>query len=182
MDDAGIVELFWKRDEEAIRECRASYEPLLRSIAYRILGRSEDVKECLNDTWLRAWNAIPPERPRRLVAFLGTITRHLALDCYRRGHSKRQGQGETALCLDELGECIGEEHPIEDRLALREVLNAFLEQLPERSRRLFQLRYWYVMPVADIARQEKMSESAVKMQLSRARQQLAALLRQEGFL
>ena len=181
MEDAQIIRLFWERNEEAIRECRDAYGRYCRSIAGRILSRQEDLEECLNDTWLRAWNSIPPQKPQKLAVFLGTITRNLSLDRLRREKRMRRGGGEAALCLEELEECIGEEQPIEDRLALRETLNRFLSGLSEDTRRVFQMRYWYMMPVSEIASREKKSESAVKMLLLRTRRLLADFLKQEGY-
>lgn len=125
MEDIHIIELYWQRDESAIKESQTKYGSYCITIANNILHSSQDTEECVNDTWFRAWNTMPPEKPRRLSVFLGKITRNLAIDKYRRDKSQKYGKGQIALCLDELGECIGENNPIEDRIALKELLNLF---------------------------------------------------------
>ena len=130
MEDKHIIDLYWQKDQAAIKESDAKYGAYCSTIADNILHSQEDTEECVNDTWLRAWNAIPPEKPKRLSVFFGRITRNLAIDRYRRDRAQKYGGGQTALCLDELGECIGEESTIEDRLALRELINSFLSALP----------------------------------------------------
>ena len=123
---------------------------------------------------------MPPEKPSRLAVFFGKIARNLAIDKYRKDRSQKYGGGQTALCLDELGECIGEYNPIEDRVALKELLNSFLCSLPDKNRNLFLLRYWYMMPVAEIAKRNNISEGAVKMILQRVRDKLKNYLEKEG--
>ena len=123
---------------------------------------------------------MPPDRPSRLALFFDRITRNLAIDRYRRGRSQKYGGGQTALCLEELAECIGESSPIEDRLTLRELLNSFLGALPEKNRDVFLLRYWYMMPVKEIAVRKALSEGAVKMILQRVREKLRDCLEKEG--
>ena len=123
---------------------------------------------------------MPPEKPNRLAVFFGRITRNLAIDRYRRGRSQKYGGGQAALCLDELGECIGETVPIEDKLALRELVNGFLYTLPDKNRSIFLLRYWYMMPINEIAKRNNISQGAVKMILRRVREKLRAYLEKEG--
>lgn len=180
MEDLHIIELYWQRDESAIRESQTKYGGYCSTIANNILHSAEDTKECVNDTWFRAWNAMPPEKPSRLAVFFGKITRNLAIDKYRRDRSQKYGGGQTALCLDELGECIGEDSPIEDRLALRELLNSFLCDLSDKNRNIFLLRYWYMMSVSEIAKRNDISEGAVKMILQRVRDKLRTYLEKEG--
>ena len=180
MEDSHIIKLYWQRNESAIKESQKKYGGYCSSIADNILHSAEDTEECVNDTWFRAWNTIPPEKPKRLAVFFGRITRNLAIDRFRSDTSKKRGGGQMALCLDELAECIGEDSPIEDRLALREVLNRFLRELPEKSRTIFLLRYWYMMPVSEIAKQYELSEGAVKMLLQRVRNKLKDYLEKEG--
>ncbi len=119
MEDILIIELYWKRDGSAVSESQIKYGSYCSSIADNILHSPEDTAECVNDTWLRAWDSMPPQKPSRLALFFGRITRNLAIDRYRSNRSQKYGGGQTALCLEELGKCIGEECPIEDRLALR---------------------------------------------------------------
>ncbi|MBP1572253.1 MAG: sigma-70 family RNA polymerase sigma factor [Oscillospiraceae bacterium] len=180
MDDKRIIELYWERNESAIKESRLAYGSYCATIADNILHSKEDTEECVNDTWIRAWNTIPPEKPRRLAHFLGRITRNLAIDRYRSGRSQKNGGGQISCCLDELSECIGEENPIEDKVALREILNSFLRLLDKKNREIFLLRYWYMMPVNEIARSFDMSEGAVKMVLKRVREKLRVYLESEG--
>ena len=180
MEDSHIIELYWQREEQAIKESQMKYGGYCSTIADNILHSAEDSEECVNDTWFRAWNTMPPEKPNRLVVFFGRITRNLAIDRYRSDTSKKRGEGQMALCLDELAECIGEDSPIEDRLALREVLNRFLRELPDKNRTVFLLRYWYMMPVSEIAKRYDLSEGAVKMLLQRARNKLKDYLEKEG--
>lgn len=180
MEDLHIIELYWQRNESAIKESQTKYGGYCSTIANNILHSAEDTEECVNDTWLHAWNTMPPEKPSRLAVFLGKITRNLAIDKYRKDRSQKYGGGQVTLCLDELGECIGEDTPIEDRLALKELMDSFLQSLPDKNRKIFLLRYWYMMPVAEIAKRNNISEGAVKMILQRVRDKLRAYLEKEG--
>jgi RNA polymerase sigma-70 factor (ECF subfamily) len=180
MEDLHIIELYWQRDESAIKESQTKYGGYCSTIANNILHSAEDTEECVNDTWFRAWNTMPPEKPNRLAVFLGKITRNLAIDKYRRDKSQKYGGGQIALCLDELGECIGENSPIEDRVALKELLNIFLSELPDKNRDIFLLRYWYLMPIAEIAERYNTSDGAVKKILQRIREKLKTYLEKEG--
>ena len=180
MEDIHIIKLYWQRDESAIKESQTKYGSYCITIANNILHSSQDTEECVNDTWFRAWNTMPPEKPRRLSVFLGKITRNLAIDKYRRDKSQKYGKGQIALCLDELGECIGENNPIEDRIALKELLNLFLSELPDKNRDIFLMRYWYVMPISEIAKRYNTSDAAIKKILQRIREKLKAYLEKEG--
>lgn len=180
MKDLHIIELYWQRNESAIKESQMKYGGYCSTIANNILHSAEDTEECVNDTWFRAWNTMPPEKPNRLAVFLGKITRNLAIDKYRRDKSQKYGGGQTALCLDELGECIGENSPIEDRVALKELLDIFLSEIPDKNKDIFLLRYWYLMPLAEIAKRYNTSEGAVKKLLQRLREKLKAYLEKEG--
>lgn len=180
MEDLQIIDLYWQRDKSAINESRNKYGGYCTAIANNILHSAEDTEECVNDTWFRAWNTMPPERPGRLAVFLGKITRNLAIDRYRRDRSQKYGGGQASLCLDELEECIGEDSPVEDRFVLKELLNSFLLSLPEKNKDIFLLRYWYMMPIAEIAKRQGLSEGAVKMTLQRVRSKLKEQLEKEG--
>ena len=180
MDDSRIIELYFIRDEAAVNESRLKYGAYCYAVADNILRSREDSEECVSDTWLSAWNSIPPARPRRLSVFFGRITRNLAIDRYRRSHAARRGDGDVPLCLDELSECVGEDSPIENRVALKLVLDSFLRGLSEANRCVFLYRYWYCMPVAEIARRRGVSEGAVKMSLQRTRERLREYLDREG--
>ena len=180
MEDNIIIELYWKRDERAIRESSTKYSAYCSTIAENILHSIEDTEECVNETWFRAWNTMPPDKPNRLAVFFGRITRNLAIDRYRRNYAQKYIGGQVALCLDELGECIGEDSKVTDRLALRELINSFLDELPYKNRCIFLLRYWYLMSITEIAKRNDMSEGAVKMVLQRIRIKLKDYLTKEG--
>lgn len=184
MDDRQIVALYWARSEQAIAETSAKYGGYCLEIALRILSVREDAEECVNDAWLRAWNAMPPHRPGRLDTFLGKITRNLSLDRWRLVCAQKRGQGQTALALAELEACIPAPNSVEgdlDAKALAESLDRFLAALPQEKRVLFVQRYWYLCSVKDIAARFGMQERTAASTLSRLRRQLRAHLEKEGF-
>ena len=180
MDDKKIIELFFARDEKAISETEKKYGKLARYVASNILSSREDAEECVSDTWLRAWNAIPPEKPARLGAWLSTVTRRLALTRYeKRTAAKRYGGMETSL--EELSECVAAGSlTLADEVALSNAINSFLASLPTRTRMIFMRKYWYMDSVADIARAMGMGESAVKVSLHRTREKFRKHLDKEG--
>ncbi len=184
MDDQEIIDLFWARSESAISAAEEKYGRSCYSIAFRILGDHEDAMECVNDTYLRAWNSMPPERPDNLAAFLKTIARNLSLDRYKRDHTEKRGGEQTELALEELEMCIAGGHdPLEsmEMQALADLINGFLFEQAERYRNIFLRRYWMLEPVRDIAAFYGESESKVKSILFRMRKKLAKLLEKEGF-
>lgn len=183
MEDTQIVDLFWARDEQALRETEIKFASLCRSVAARFLPTAEDAEECLNETWLRAWNSIPPKRPEALGAFLAKITRNLALDRCRENAAEKRGGGELPLALEELGEIAsgsGIESELE-RKRLAEALNGFLYALPERDRALFLKRYFSVTPLRELAEELGTTERALSMRLHRLRGKLWTYLEKEGF-
>ena len=183
MDDCEIIELYWARREEALTETDKKYGRLCRSVAYNILRSHEDTEECVNDTWMRAWNAMPPARPGVLSAFLSRITRNLALDTYKAAKAGKRGGGQVAAALEELGDCIAAREGVEQEMAYRELtelLDGFLRQLPEKECCIFLRRYWYADSTREIARRYGMPEGSVKSLLSRTRQKLKKMLEQEG--
>lgn len=175
-----IVELYWQRSENALTESKNKYERYCGVIAENILKSKEDAEECVNDTWIRAWNSIPDKRPNRLSVFLGKITRNIAIDRYRKKKSQKNNAGETALCLDELAECIGENECFTDKLVLKELVNTFLAQLNDSNRKIFMYRYWYMCSIKEVAKLCDMSEGAVKMSLQRTRKSFEEFLKKEG--
>jgi RNA polymerase sigma-70 factor (ECF subfamily) len=183
MDDQQIIDLYWARSENAISETAEKYGKYCHTIAYHILHNDEDSEECVNDTYLRAWETMPPQRPHRLSAFLGKITRNLSLDRYKRLAAEKRGSGQVPLALDELLDCVPTGDSAEktaDDLALTESLNRFLGTLSVDSRRIFLRRYWYLTPVKEIAAGCSISESKVKMSLLRSRKELKKFLEKEG--
>lgn len=182
MNDKEIVALFEQRNEQAIRECRALYGGYCHSIALRILNSHEDAEECVADTWLRAWNAIPPAKPRSLASYLGAITRNLAYDGYRRKHQQKRGGGELFLAFDEIGEVFatdGTPDEALDQKVLAETLNRFLATLSERDRNILLSRYYFVYPVKEIAEKHGKSEKYVRVILERTLQKLKKFLEKE---
>ena len=185
MDDRQIIALYNERSEAALSETAKKYGRYCRSIAYNILSNEEDCEECVNDTWLKAWEAIPPQCPDSLPAFLGRITRNLALNRYKHNTREKRGGGQTPLVLEELADCIpggsNAETAAEEAL-LVDVLNRFLEGLPVQKRKIFLRRYWYMSSVKEIAADFGLSESNVKMTLLRTRSKLKQTLEKEGII
>ena len=183
MEDREIIELYWRRSEDAIRASEAKYGGYCAAIARNILLDRQDAEECVNDTWIGAWNAIPPHRPGRLGLFLGKITRSLACDALRARNARKRGGGQRPAALDELAECVpaggGPEEAIEAR-ELEETLNRFLRGLPERDCNVFLRRYWYAETVEAVAERYGMKENTVKTSLYRTRKKLKAYLEKEG--
>lgn len=185
MEDKMIVDLYWARSENAISETEKKYGKYCFQIAHHILPSSEDSEECVNDTYLRAWNSIPPHRPSMLKAFLGKITRNLALNRYKNLTAEKRNSGQIPAVLEELQDCIpGTDDPerIIDDLALSEIFNRFLGALSSEQRKIFMRRYWYLCPVKEIAAGLGVGESKVKMSLLRSRNELKKRLEKEGIL
>lgn len=181
MDDNKIVELYFNRSERAISESRDKYGGQCGIIAFNILRCKEDSEECVSDTWFKAWNSIPPQKPGRLALFLGRITRNLAIDRYRKQRSTKRGGGETTLCLNELAECVGYEETFPEGCSLKELLERFLAELTPQAKEIFLLRYWYVFGIREITERLGVTEGAVKMSLYRSRTALRLFLENEGF-
>lgn len=184
MDDGQIIELFWARDENAIRETSSRYGAYCRAVAGNILHSPEDTAEVLNDTWMKAWDAIPPQRPRCLKLFLARIARNLAFNRYRAGTAAKRGGGETAAVLEELSECLADSSDAESAYsgeALEESVRQFVRELPERDANVFVRRYFFTESVAGIAERFGFTENNVSVILSRLRRKLKKRLKQEGY-
>ena len=184
MEDEKIVQLYWQRDESAVSATAEKYGPYCTAIAHRILHSRRDEEECVNDTWLAAWNAMPPHRPSILSAFLGRLTRNLAFNRYTRAHAEKRGGGETELVLHELAEIVSGREDVcgeVERQELVRELNAFLNALSAKKRAIFLQRYWYGHSVGDIAVRWGMKETAVSMMLHRLRRELRQYLTERGF-
>lgn len=183
MEDYKIVDLYWARDESAIAESDRKYGRMLNSLSYSLLSSREDAEECVNDTYLDAWGAMPEARPTYLGAFLSKITRRISIDRYRAIHSDRRG-GVENLC-SELTECIpdtstvGEEY---ESSRLREELNSFLYSCSNEKRAMFILRYFHSMSTLEIAARLSVSESKVKTTLHRLRRDLQKFLEEQELL
>ena len=156
MLDAEIVELYWSRDESAIKYSDEKYGRYCRKIATSILYSDEDSEECVNDTYLNAWNSMPPSRPERLSTYLGKICRNLAINLYERLTAAKRGGTETESCLDELEEILSSEHDVEEAIdmqMLTQSINTFLAAMSTDNRKIFVKRYWYMASVKEIAKE-----------------------------
>ena len=183
MEDSQIVQLYWERSEEAIAETSMKYGSYCKSISYGILRDSQDAEECVMDTWLRAWESIPPQRPRRLAAWLGKITRNLSLDLYRRKTAKFRGGDQVHLALEELEWSVPAADSVEqavEQAELTRMLERFLWDLPRERRQVFLLRYWYFRSIWEIALQMQLKEATVTSMLFRVRKELKQYLEEEG--
>ena len=184
MDDLKIIELFFDRKEYAIAETEIKYGRYLSKIAYNILFDTEDSEECVNDTYMKAWNTIPPQKPNILRTFLGKITRRLAIDIFRKKHAEKRGNSEYAISLSELDECIPDKYSAEtefEQKELSESINIFLTSLSKENRDIFVCRYFYSDSIKEIASFFGTSESKIKSSLFRSRKILKDQLLKEGF-
>lgn len=182
MEDQEIIALYWARSEDAIRQTADKYAPYCGGIIRRVLGDGRDAEECLSDTWLGAWNAMPPQRPARLSVFLGRIARNTALDRYSYNIAQRRNAGvDTAL--EELEACVSGT-PMEEDMDLRqlgEAISAFLDGVSPAARLVFLRRYWYCDTIAELAAATGFTQSKIKSMLRRTRQGLRAYLVKEGY-
>ncbi len=183
MDDQTIVALYFDRSQQAIAETREKYGRYCHYIASHILGNDADAEEVVADAWLKTWNTIPPHRPASLKAYVGMLTRQLALDAWDAQNAQKRG-GQLTLALEELAQCIPDwasKADMAEGMALKTALNQFLRRLPQRTRQIFVRRYWYASSVVEIARDFGMKESAVTVLMLRTRRKLKAHLEKEGF-
>ncbi len=185
MEDGRIIDLFWQRDADAIAETARKYGAYCFAIADNILRNAEDSEECVNDTWLRAWNAIPPQRPKALRMYLAKIVRNLSFNRFNARSAEKRGGGEIVLVLDELSECLDGGTDVEaavDASELEQCIRRFVRSLPARDRTVFVRRYFFTDPIASIAERTGLSENNVTVILSRTRKKLKLELRKEGYL
>lgn len=184
MDDIQIVQLYWDRDERTIPATSDKYGNYCTSIAMNILGNQEDAEECVNDTYMSAWNAMPPHRPNILSTFLGKITRNLSLNRYKQNAANKRGGREVPVVLDEITELVFDTDSVEqavDRKELIKSIDAFLDRLPTDKRSIFICRYWYFDSVSNIASRFGMTENHVSVTLNRLRRKLHNYLAERGF-
>ncbi len=185
MDDKAIIELYWKRSEKAISETDAKYGSLCHSLAYHILANREDAEESVNDAYLAAWNAIPPQRPSVLMAFLAALTRRISINRWRAISAYKRGGGQIQLVLEELLDCASMEPDAESIAMGKETyaaMNRFLDQLPSVERTVFVRRYFLLDTASEIVRNFGFTESKVHSMLRRTRLKLKAHLTKEGYL
>ena len=184
MEDARIVQLYWDRDEQAIPFTADKYGSYCTSIAQNILGNYEDAEECVNDTYLHAWNSMPPKRPSILSTFLGKITRNLSLNKYKHNTADKRGGGELPVVLDELSELVSGNNGVEQEISRKELvkaINAFMNTLSTEKRSIFVCRYWYADSISMIAGMHGMNEGSVSVILNRLRSKLHEFLTERGF-
>lgn len=184
LSDEEIIELYWNRNEFAILETDKKYKNYLHCIAYNILHNELDCEECLNDTYLGTWNAIPPTRPTIFQIFLSKIMRNTAIVRYRRNNAYKRIPSEMTVSLDELGDCIPYHESAEEDYQIKELaklISDFLRSLPERSAFVFIARYYCSDKISDIAQMLHISESTVFRELNSIRKKLKELLIKEGY-
>lgn len=184
MQDNAIIALYFARRQQAVEETANKYGAYCFSIAYKILENKEDAEESVNDTYLDAWNSIPPHRPSSLSLFLGKITRRISIDKWRRNHAQKRGGGDVALILDELHSCLADTTDVEREMEQRwlsEIINQFLKTLPIQEQKVFLCRYWYLDSIRDICKRFGYTEGKVKSMLFRTRKKLRSVLEKEGF-
>ncbi len=178
LDDASIIGLYWERNERAITETARRYGSYIHAISVQILESEPDAEECVNDTYLKAWNTIPPEKPFSLKDYLGRLVRHLSIDRYRAMRRAKRNINLTEA-LDEL--TMISPDTAQDNPALTEALNGFLGSLDPTDRNLFLGRYWYFYEVADLAHAYGMTANTVYVKLHRMRERLRKYLTERGF-
>ncbi|WP_312701019.1 sigma-70 family RNA polymerase sigma factor [Sedimentibacter sp.] len=184
MDDLQIIKLYWSRDEEALKETNTKYGRLLHSIALNILSNHEDSEECVNETYLKAWNAIPPQKPDSLTAYLGRIVRNLSINRWHENRAKKRYDGADAL-LSELSDCIPSLNSVEREIEAKEltrVISEWLCTLPQDDRVLFLRRYWFGDPINKLARECGTTPAKLSGCMYRLRQRLKDALEREGSL
>ena len=185
MKDEQIVSLLFQREEAGLAECRDKYERYLSAVGRRILSVEEDVEECVSDTYLAAWNSIPPARPQNLGTWLGKVMRRKSIDRLRRESAEKRGDPQGPVAFEELAEILPDGRDLTEDLEAKELgerIASFLRTLPKRDRQLFVRRYYYYDSIAELSQLFGISESAAKMRLKRVRDRLGETLRREGYL
>lgn len=185
LSDDEIITLFFERNEKALSAVSRKYENYCGAVVHSIIKNPQDAEECLNDTWLKTWESIPPARPKNLGGFLAKIAKNISLNRYEHSHAKKRGGGELPLVLDELSECVADKNDVEktfEQKLLTDAVNDFLRTLPRDKRDVFVLRYWYCLSVAEIAEKTGLSRGGVSVSLTRSRRKLAAYLKKEGLI
>lgn len=183
MQDDEIVQLLWERQEEGIAQLQAKYKRYCGAIARRIVANTEDVEECINDTWLRAWNSIPPHRPENLAGYLAKIVRNLALNAYKKQHRKKRGGDVVTVALEELSDCLTDGKDTLEELEKQELSDLIAKYLRGKSREqqaIFIKRYFYLMEIRELAGDLQMKENTIKSILFRMRKELKVYLEGEG--
>ena len=184
ISDEQIVELYWQRDEQAINETDFKYKRFLLSVAYNIVNDTSDSEECLNDTYLDAWNSIPPAKPTLLQAFLATIMRRNAIDCYKARKRQKRIASELTVALSEVEGFVADEGDIyseADAKELGRTISAFVRSLSDRRMYIFMSRYYFARPIKEISKLLNCSESTVNKEISAIKRDLFESLKKEGY-
>ena len=184
MDDKQIIDLYFERNEQAILHTQEKYGKYLESITHNILKSVEDSEECVNDTYHKLWETIPPQRPERLGSYAGKVARNIALNRYNFNNADKRNQNMT-VALGELEDILGNADfaaNTTQRMAFTKALNEFLRHLPEKKRNVFIMRYWYLTEVKDIAEKIGENENTVKTVLARLRERFKKYLEKEGII
>ena len=184
MGDEQIVELYWQRDEQAIKETDRKYQHFLLTVAHNILRDGRDCEECLNDTYLGAWNAMPPARPKVLQAFLATIMRRTAIDRYKAGKRQKRIDSELTVALSEVEEFLADGSDPATELDARELgraISEYIRSLPRRRMYIFMSRYYTARPIGEIAKLLGCSESTVNKEIAAIKRDLKEKLEKEGY-
>lgn len=185
MEDEKIIELYFERNESAISETAEKYGNYLYKIAFNILSDNEDSEESVNDTYMSAWNTIPPEKPNIFFAFLSKITRYISLNRYRAKKTEKRGGGEIDIAFEEIEECVPDKSDIYDEIEAKELakmISDYLKKLPQTERKIFVCRYYYLDSLSDISKQFGFSQSKVASMLHRTRKKILSHLEKEGVL
>lgn len=185
MTDLEIVDLYWKRNADAISYSAHKYGSYCHHVAGNILSNSQDIEECINDTWVGAWNSMPDQRPHNLRTFLGTITRRLACSRLRRDYAQKRGSGQLPLILEELDTCLPTSPSAAQVVEAKELeimINTFLHTLPAQDCNIFLRRYWYAESIDQISRRYDILPNTIKSSLYRTRKKLRAHLEKEDLL
>lgn len=183
MEDSQIINLFFERSEEAITELSDKYGGVCKKIASNLLNNKEDIEECVNDTYLGVWNAIPPKRPESLIAFVCRIVRNISIDKYKRNSTQKRNNTYD-ICLDELQECISSNKTVEaefDASELSKTIDEFIDNLNSTNRMLFVRRYWYMDSGHDLSIISGLSDASVRVRLLRIRRELKKFIESRGF-
>ena len=184
MEDSEIVALYWARQDEAITASSEKYGAYCYAVARNILEKAEDCEECVNDTWLHAWNAMPPHRPNVLRLFFAKLTRSVSFNRYKALSAEKRGGGETEAVLEELSECLADETDVEGEAIARELtatVQRFVDGLPQREADLFLRRYFFTEPIRKIAKRYQITENYTSVILNRVRKKLRQQLVKEGY-
>lgn len=182
MEDEQIIQLYFERAETAIRETDIKYGKYCYCISYHILSSCPDAEECVNDTYLKVWNSIPPQSPINFQSFIGSITRNLSINRYRYNKAQKR-TSNMELTINEFFECVADyEIDFDDDIILKDCINKFLSMLSKQNRIIFMQRYWYCCSIEEIAKNVALSENNIKVSLHRLRIKFRNFLKKEGVL